>query len=419
MGFQNYKMQKIIHWDILLRNQVAKKEIINKILNGQAEEELEPFNTKKGILFSDLAIEHFIEKEYQYDSVEAAPETHRQLRTFSSGERKKAFLKFCINQNPDHIILDNPLDHLDQNSRKELHIQLEELAKNVALIQLVNRMTDLLPFITNKRQINDNSFVLSPLTTIPIEQSFSLKPIPKPITTINYPHSILIQMNNLKVSYDERPILNNINWTIKKGEFWQLIGPNGSGKSTILSLITGDNPKGYGQDLHLFGKKKGSGESIWDIKKNIGQFSTAMIDLFQKNHTVEQMILSGFFDSIGLYIQTSTLQIKLMQEWLDFLNMNHLKKTAFINLSVGQQRVIMIIRAVLKHPPLLILDEPTEGLDDENVILVTQLISHLAKETNIAIILVSHRIEALLAPNSILELTPQPMGSEGKIKIQS
>ena len=419
MGFQNYKMQKIIHWDILLRNQVAKKEIINKILNGQAEEELEPFNTKKGILFSDLAIENFIEKEYQYDSVEAAPETHRQLRTFSSGERKKAFLKFCINQNPDHIILDNPLDHLDQNSRKELHIQLEELAKNVALIQLVNRMTDLLPFITNKRQINDNSFVLSPLTTIPIEQSFSLKPIPKPITTINYPHSILIQMNNLKVSYDERPILNNINWTIKKGEFWQLIGPNGSGKSTILSLITGDNPKGYGQDLHLFGKKKGSGESIWDIKKNIGQFSTAMIDLFQKNHTVEQMILSGFFDSIGLYIQPSTLQIKLMQEWLDFLNMNHLKKTDFINLSVGQQRVIMIIRAVLKHPPLLILDEPTEGLDDENVILVTQLISHLAKETNIAIISVSHRIEALLAPNSILELTPQPMGSEGKIKIQS
>ena len=419
MGFQNYKMQKIIHWDILLRNQVAKKEIINKILNGQAEEELEPFNTKKGILFSDLAIENFIEKEYQYDSVEAAPETHRQLRTFSSGERKKAFLKYCINQNPDYIILDNPLDHLDQNSRKELHIQLEELAKNVALIQLVNRMTDLLPFITNKRQINDNSFVLSPLTTIPIEQSFSLKPIPKPITTINYPHSILIQMNNLKVSYEERPILNNINWTIKKGEFWQLIGPNGSGKSTILSLITGDNPKGYGQDLHLFGKKKGSGESIWDIKKNIGQFSTAMIDLFQKNHTVEQMILSGFFDSIGLYIQPSTLQIKLMQEWLDFLNMNHLKKTDFINLSVGQQRVIMIIRAVLKHPPLLILDEPTEGLDDENVILVTQLISHLAKETNIAIISVSHRIEALLAPNSILELTPQPMGSEGKIKIQS
>ena len=419
MGFQNYKMQQITHWDILLRNQVAKKEFINKILNRQAEAELEPFNTKKGVLFSDLAIEQFIEKEYQYDSVEAVPETHRQLRTFSSGERKKAFLKYCINQYPDYIILDNPLDHLDQNSRKELHSQLEDLAKNITLIQLVNRTADLLPFISNKRQIADNSFVLNPLNTISTVQPFTLKPVPNPIETIAYTDPILIQMNNLKVSYDEKPILNNINWTIKKGEFWQLIGPNGSGKSTILSLITGDNPKGYGQDLYLFGKKKGSGESIWDIKRNIGQFSTAMMDLFQKNHTVEQMILSGFFDSIGLYIQPSTLQIKLMQEWLDFLNMSHLKKTAFINLSVGQQRVIMIIRAVLKHPPLLILDEPTEGLDDENVVLVTQLISHLAKETTIAIIFVSHRIEALLAPNAILELTPQPTGSIGEIKIQN
>jgi molybdate transport system ATP-binding protein len=412
-------MRQLEHWDILLRNQVAKKDFIDKILKSQGEGDLESFNSKKGILFSDLSIEKFIEKEYQYDSVEAAPETHRQLRTFSSGERKKAFLKYCINQNPDYIILDNPMDHLDLTSRKELHIQLEKLAKEVILIQLVNRTADLLSFITNKRQISDNSFVLNPLEAITATHPFSLKAVPNPLGTIDCPHPVLIQMNNLKVSYNEKPILNNINWTIKKGEFWQLIGPNGSGKSTILSLITGDNPKGYGQDLYLFGKKKGSGESIWDIKKNIGQFSTAMIDLFQKNHTAEQMILSGFFDSIGLYIQPSNLQVKTMNEWLTFLNMEQLGKTPFIHLSVGQQRLIMIIRAVLKHPPLLILDEPTEGLDDENVVLVTQLISHLAKETNIAIIFVSHRIEELLAPNSILELTPKPSGSEGKIKTQN
>lgn len=411
-------MQQIKHWDILLRNQVAKKDFIDKIISRKAEGELEGFNSKVGILFSDLSIEKFIEKEYQYDSVEAAPETHRQLRTFSSGERKKAFLKYCINQNPDYIILDNPLDHLDHNSRKELHVQLEALSKKITLIQLVNRSADLLPFIVNKRQITDNSFELSTLTTVSVTEPFALKKIPNPIETIDCPDPVLIQMNNLKVSYNGKPILNNINWTIKKGEFWQLIGPNGSGKSTILSLITGDNPKGYGQDLYLFGKKKGSGESIWDIKKNIGQFSTAMIDLFQKSHTTEQMILSGFFDSVGLYIKPSNMQTKIMNEWLSFLNMEHLRNTRFINLSVGQQRVVMIIRAVLKHPPLLILDEPTEGLDDENVALVTQLISHLAKETNIAIIFVSHRIEALLAPNSIMELTPKPTGSEGKIMVQ-
>ncbi|WP_366183169.1 ATP-binding cassette domain-containing protein [Flavobacterium ovatum] len=412
-------MQHLTHWDILLGNQVAKKDFIDKIISGQAEGELEPFNTKKGILFSDLSIEKFIEKEYIYQSVEAAPEMHRQLRTFSSGERKKAFLKYCINRNPDFIILDNPLDHLDFASRKELHIHLEDLAHNIILIQLVNRSADLLPFIKNKRQINDHSLDLNPLTAVSNTHYLTLKAIPKPIEQIDCPNPVLIQMNNLKVSYNEKPILNNINWTIKKGEFWQLIGPNGSGKSTILSLITGDNPKGYGQDLYLFGKKKGSGESIWDIKKKIGQFSSSMIEMFQKRHSVEQMILSGFFDSVGLYNIPSSLQIKKMNEWLDFLNMQQAKKTPFILLSVGQQRVIMIIRAVLKHPPLLILDEPTEGLDDENVALVTQLISHLAKETTIAIIFVSHRVEKLLAPNSIFELTPKATGSEGEIRIQN
>lgn len=409
-------MHQLEHWDILLSNKVAKKDFIQILLDKKATGELDVFNTKKGILFSDLAIEKFIEKEYQYDSVEAAPETHRKLRTFSSGERKKAFLKYCINQQPDFIILDNPLDHLDHNSRKELVIQLEVLAQKITLIQLINRSADLLAFIKNKRQILNNNFGLEPLK--PKEKTtniFENKSIPNPIDPITCHENILIQMNNLSVSYDERPILNNINWTVKKGEFWQLIGPNGSGKSTILSLISGDNSKGYGQDLYLFGHKKGSGESIWDIKKNIGQYATAMTDLFQKKQTVEQMILSGFFDSVGLYTQPSTLQLKKADEWFEFLNMTSLKKKSFLDLSIGQQRVIMIVRAVLKHPPLLILDEPTEGLDDENVALVTQLISHLAQETDIAILFVSHRIEKLLAPNAVYKLTPNESGSVGQI----
>ena len=412
-------MQNSSHWAILLSNQVAKKKFIDKILNREAPIELNIFNNQKGILFSDLAIEDFIEKEYQYDSIEAAPETKRQLRTFSSGERKKAFLRYCISQNTDYIILDNALDHLDYNSRVQLHIELEQLSKKVSLIQIVNRSVDIFPFVINRRQILENSFKLIPFTELPAVELFSLKSIPQPLDKINLPESNLVEMINLNVSYDEKAILKDINWTIKKGEFWQLIGPNGSGKSTILSLITGDNAKGYGQELYLFGRKKGTGETIWDIKKNIGQFSTAMIDLFQKSHTVEQMILSGFFDSVGLYLQPSTLQIKLMNEWLEFLSMSHLKKTAFIHLSAGQQRVIMIVRAVLKHPPLLILDEPTEGLDDENVSLVTQLISALAKETSIAIIFVSHRKEDLLSPHLIFELTPKPTGSEGRIKFQN
>ncbi|MEP6805574.1 MAG: ATP-binding cassette domain-containing protein, partial [Flavobacterium sp.] len=165
-------------------------------------------------------------------------------------------------------------------------------------------------------------------------------------------------MENVSVSYDDRKIVDQISWTIKEGEFWQLIGPNGSGKSTILSLITGDNPKGFGQDLYLFGRKKGTGESVWDIKKQIGIFTTSMTDLFQKGHTLEEMILSGFFDSIGLYTEPTTLQKQIVTQWLEVIEMSSLRKKRFIDLSIGQQRVALIVRAVLKHPPLLILDEP-------------------------------------------------------------
>lgn len=405
------------HWDILLSNQVNKKAFIDSLLASEAKGELAVFNNQKGILFSDIAIEKFIEREYQYDSVEASPESNRQLRTFSSGERKKEFLKYCINQKPDFIIFDNPFDHLDQASRVILAESLKDLIEDIAIIQIVNRVTDVLNFVPNKAQIKDNTYELHPISQTESHfKTLNAATIPKPIDQHSLEESILIKLDNVSVSYDERKILDNISWTIKQGEFWQLIGPNGSGKSTILSLITGDNPKGFGQDLFLFGRKKGSGESVWDIKKQIGIFTTSMTDLFQKSHTLEEMILSGFFDSIGLYIEPTTHQKQIVTQWLEVIEMTHLRKKRFIDLSIGQQRVALIVRAVLKHPPLLILDEPVEGLDDENVDLVIQLINTIKQETNVSILYVSHRIEPGLAPTSVFELLPSPTGSIGKIK---
>ena len=415
--FNNTKMQ---HWDILLSNQVNKKAFIDSLLSGEAKDELAVFNNQKGILFSDIAIEKFIKKEYQYDIVEASPDSHRQLRTFSSGERKKEFLKYCINQKPDFIIFDNPFDHLDQASRVVLADSLKDLANEIAIIQLLNRFVDVLAFVPNKAQIKDNTFELHPISKTENHfKTLNTASIPKAIEPHSFHESVLIKLENVSVSYDERKILDNISWSIKQGEFWQLIGPNGSGKSTILSLITGDNPKGFGQDLFLFGRKKGSGESVWDIKKQIGIFATSMTDLFQKGHTLEEMILSGFFDSIGLYIEPTTHQKQIVSQWLEVIEMTHLRKKRFIDLSIGQQRVGLIVRAVLKHPPLLILDEPVEGLDDENVDLVIQLINTIKQETNVTILYVSHRIESGLAPTSVFELLPSPTGSIGKIKYHS
>jgi molybdate transport system ATP-binding protein len=402
------------HWDLLLSNQVDKKNFIDTLLSGKIQGKLSDFNTQKGILFSDISIQKLIEEEYIHDSMEATLDFHRNLRTFSSGERKKEFLKYCLKQNPDYIILDNPMDHLDQASRLELATAIETISNSVRIIQLVNRTADLLPFIPNKAQIGDDSFELKDIT---IENhSLENNEYKIPIHKEHFEDGVLIKMNAVSVSYNERPIIDSLSWTIKQGEFWQLIGPNGSGKSTILSLISGDNVKGYGQDIELFGRKKGSGESIWEIKKKIGSFSTSMTDLFNRNTTLEEMILSGFFDSIGLYRQPTTLQRKIVSQWLDLIEMTPLKNKIFNRLSIGQQRVALITRAVLKHPPLLILDEPIEGLDDHNVALVIQLINTIKRETNITILFVSHRIEPNLAPNSVLELQASSTGSKGVIK---
>ncbi|MBL0737340.1 ATP-binding cassette domain-containing protein [Flavobacterium sp. GN10] len=408
------------HWDILLSNQVNKKAFIDALLTGEAKGDLAVFNNQKGILFSDIAIEKFIEKEFQYDSVEASTTSNRQLRTFSSGERKKEFLRYCIDQKPDFIIFDNPFDHLDQASRVVLAESLKKLTDSIAIIQLLNRTVDILDFVPNKALIKDNSYELHPF--IKTENHFktlNTATIPKATETHSFQDNVLIKLEDVSISYEERKILNMISWTVKQGEFWQLVGPNGSGKSTILSLITGDNPKGFGQNLFLFGRKKGTGESVWEIKKQIGIYATSMMDLFQKGHTLEQMILSGFFDQIGLYTEPTTHQKNIVTQWLEVIEMTHLRKKRFIDLSIGQQRVALIVRAVLKHPPLLILDEPVEGLDDENVDLVIQLINTIKQETNVSIIYVSHRIEQGLAPTSVFELLPSETGSIGKIKYHS
>jgi molybdate transport system ATP-binding protein len=193
-----------------------------------------------------------------------------------------------------------------------------------------------------------------------------------------------------------------------------LVGPNGSGKSTILSLITGESTKGYGQELYLFGRKKGSGESIWEIKQKIGFFAPNMTELFRRNNTLLEMLLSGYYDSIGLYDTPSTLQHKESTEWLKLADLLALKNTNFNKLSAGQQRLGLILRAVVKNPPLLILDEPTEGLDDAGARLVIDLVNMLHERSRLAIVFVSHRLEKGLEPKAIFELMPSLAGSTGK-----
>jgi molybdate transport system ATP-binding protein len=415
-------MKKNNHWAVFLSNDADTQSFVQQIINGKAIEPFIAFNTLQGVLFSPILLNQLIEEEARRDYSEVTKNIQRQLKSLSSGEQKKALLSYVLAQQPDYIILDNPFDNLDKASQQSLKSMLTDIAENVALIQLINRKTDLLPFIKNGIVVEENNqfSLLDDITNYikqPTHTSILLsQKVPPPIHQYTVESNTLIQFNNVTVQYGEKIIVKNINWSIHKNEFWQLIGPNGSGKTTLLTMITGDNVKGYGKDFELFGRKKGSGETVWDIKKKIGYVTPSMTDLFSTRHTLEEMIVSGFHDSIGLYIVPTEMELRLANEWLQLIEMPHLKNIAFCELPLGLQRKALIARAMVKHPPLLILDEPAFGLDNHNTAMATTLINKIASESITTILYVSHRTEDGIHPQFIFELIPTNSGSIGVIK---
>ncbi|APZ47234.1 hypothetical protein BW723_13495 [Polaribacter reichenbachii] len=393
-----------------------KSKLIENLLKGNHS--ISNLKNKKGLLFSNAVLTKFIEKEVKHSSSTLTKKEKRSIRTFSSGEQKKALLNYLIENNPDFLVLESPFESLDQTSVKELKERLINLSKKITLIQIISRKEEILPIITHFLGIKKGKIT----NIIPIDNyrftedtvNFNCN-IPKPITFYKNIPNLLISLQNVNVSYNDNHILNDINWNINKNEFWQLIGPNGSGKSTILSMIYGNNVKAFGQEVYLFGQKKGSGESIWEIKEKIGYFNPVMLELFQRSTTVKEMVISGFFDSIGLYKTPTILKEKLAVEWLKLLDLESKSKELFQNLSVVNQRLVLIARAMIKHPPLLILDEPLINLDDKSTQIITALINKIAQESNTTIIFVSHKTTKNLQPNFIYELIPSQKGSIGKI----
>lgn len=407
------------HWAVFINNKSHKSEFIRSILKGSPPNALEALTELRGALFSKMAIERFMDEENRHGAKIIAKHSQQSLQSMSSGEQKKALLNYLLKIEPDYIILDNPFDNLDIDSQEKLAIALTENSVRITFVLLISRKNDLLPFIKNYASLNESklsirkdlNFLIDHAKKIPFSGT-----IPEPLHTIAYEHDELVTLKNNTIRFGDKTILQKVSWTIKKGEFWQLIGKNGSGKTTILSMITGENPKGYGQDLFLFGQKKGSGESIWEIKKKIGYFTPAMTDKFTGYHSVEHMLISGLNDSIGLYIKPTEAQLRLAKQWLLLIGMWTIKDKRFHDLSMGQKRLVMTVRAMIKHPLLLILDEPTAGLDDASAALLVALVNKIARESDIATIFVSHRKEPGLKPDNIYELQMTENGSVGLVK---
>ena len=326
----------------------------------------------------------------------------------SSGELRKYKLAASLFTKPKVLIMENPFIGLDAETRDQLKALLAMLAKEQGLqIILVLAKTDEIPeFITHVVEVRN--MVVMPKVTHSAwlaqtlantgDGSFCLTADLRGRVKQKEPSPVVeevIRFNKVSIRYGERTILRDLDWTVRQGEHWALSGQNGSGKSTLLSLVCADNPQGYACDISLFGHKRGSGESIWDIKKHIGYVSPEMHRSYKQNIPAIQIVASGLKDTVGLYVRANDEEKEQCRKWLRELGVGHLAERNFMEMSSGEQRLVLLARAFVKEPDLLILDEPLHGLDDYNRRMVKDLVDGYCLDPAVTLIYVTHYQEEL------------------------
>jgi molybdate transport system ATP-binding protein len=311
----------------------------------------------------------------------------RKVISLSNGETRRMLITKSFLKNPKVLILDNPFMGIDVEGRKLLHETINNIAKTGVKIILVTTPGEVPNCVTNMLNLSKSNGNFN-------RKNANFKFI-YDVKIANFERSndnfvFAVKMREVSVTYSGIKVLDKINWEIKRGEKWALLGANGSGKSTLLSLINADNPQSYANDFDLFDCKRGTGESIWDIKSKIGFVSPELHLYFSKNTEVYKAVASGFFNTNGLYQKLKPEQRQIAESCLNLLNISHLSEKIFSNLSSGEQRQVLLARALVKNPPLLILDEPCQGLDKNKMSYFRDLVNEICLTLDKTLIYVSH-----------------------------
>jgi molybdate transport system ATP-binding protein len=329
--------------------------------------------------------------------------TDKYIITLSSGELRKFQLTKTLFANPRLLIMDNPFIGLDAETRDQLKQLLQELAeeRDMQIMLVLSKTDDIPEYVTEVIELR-NGEPLPPCTRAAYYEH--QQPVPShvlseerreallslPYTDEGYDCQRVVDMREVSIRYDERTILNNVSWTVMNGERWALTGQNGSGKSTLLSLVCADNPQSYACDLRIFGRKRGTGESIWEIKRHIGYVSPEMHRAYLKDIPAIDIVASGLTDSVGLYTRPKPEQKEICLSWMNIFGIKELADRTFLKLSSGEQRLCLLARAFVKDPELLILDEPLHGLDLQHRALVKEIIDTFCSRKHKTMVMVTH-----------------------------
>lgn len=339
-------------------------------------------------LIRSLNIEHILEKH---------------IIQISSGELRKLLIVRCLLKNPSAIIIDNPYIGLDAESRVIVNDLLNSIITSQRLpiilvlcnIKDIPEWTDKIVLMKELKCIGTPSyadFIADVDLQEKLFKNITIEDVklPEGISLGNTDYANAIEMNKINIRYYNHAILKDVDWTVAKGETWALLGENGCGKSTLLSLVSGDNPQSYANDITLFDRKRGTGESIWDIKKHIGYLTPDMHTYYRENISCLDVVATGFKDTVGLFLKPSAEEKEKAMEWMKTFHAEHLAEKSFLKVSYGEQRLILLCRVFVKTPDLLILDEPLHGLDQEKKLLVKCAIEKYCEELKPTLIYVTH-----------------------------
>jgi molybdate transport system ATP-binding protein len=327
-------------------------------------------------------------QHHLYELFDMEPLLDKYIITLSSGELRKFQLAKTLMTQPTTLILDNPFIGLDSEARGQLRNLLQLLAdeRQLEVYLVVSRREDVPDYVTDLINIGELPEGEGPGLSEEKRQAI----LNLPYKEKEYHADEVVSMRQVSIRYGERTILSELDWRVMNGERWVLSGQNGSGKSTLLSLVCADNPQGYACDISLFGHQRGSGESIWEIKRHIGYVSPEMHRSYHRDIPALRIVASGLKDTVGLYVQSTEKEREVCRWWMRIFGIEHLADRSFLQMSSGEQRLVLLARAFVKDPELLILDEPLHGLDNANRRLAKDIIETFCERKNKTLIFVSH-----------------------------
>ncbi len=293
--------------------------------------------------------------------------------TLSNGQTRRARLARAMLRDPELLILDDPFIGLDAAARADLAAMLHELVNDGKRLVLICREDAVPRWVTRVLRLERQPLPPAPspktgggvpLAALAVSNGApsSLTPPPFLGEGVGGRGSSVIDLRDVTVSHSGHTILDRVSWSVRAGERWAVLGPNGSGKTTLLSLLCGDHPQAYSNDVRLFGQRRGTGETIWDVKRNVGLLSPEFHLYFTQPLTAERAAATGFFDTLADRATTEEQDARVRELFAAF-GIAHLAAHAFKCLSTGEQRLVLLARALVKRPPLVILDEPFQGLD--------------------------------------------------------